>query len=153
TCHPGYYKWEQAIFLELYERGLAYRKSAFVNWCPRCGTVLANEQVEDGACWRCGTKVVQRELVQWFLKITAYAEELLEDLKSLEGGWPDSVIAMQRNWIGKSEGAQIQFALPEPIGGASEVTVFTTRPDTLYGATFMSIAAEHPLASALSAKD
>src|SRR5206468_873010 len=107
TCHPGYYKWEQKLFIELYERGLAYRKQAFVNWCPRDATVLANEQVIDGRCWRCDTQVVQRELEQWFLRITDYVEELLSALDGMVGGWPEHVVAMQRNWIGRSEGAEI----------------------------------------------
>ena len=102
TCHPGYYRWEQAFFLRWLEKGLVYRKKAAQNWCPQCHTVLANEQVEEGRCWRCDTPVEQKELTQWFLRITAYAEELLEDLKRLDGGWPERVLSMQRNWIGKS---------------------------------------------------
>src|SRR5262249_22056462 len=146
----GYYKWEQLVFLEMFERGLAYRKLAPVNWCPRCGTVLANEQIIDGSCWRCGTQVTQRELEQWFLQITRYADELLFELDRLAGGWPAHVVKMQRDWIGRSEGAEIEFPLADPVGDVRALGVFTTRPDTLYGATFMSIAAEHPLAEALA---
>ncbi len=148
TCHPKYYRWEQAFFLRFLRRGLAYRKKAPVNWCPSCHTVLANEQVEDGKCWRCDSMVEQRELEQWFLRITAYAEELLADLEKLAGGWPDRVLTMQRHWIGKSTGMEIDFAL-EDLEGV--VTVFTTRQDTLYGATFMSLAPEHPLVERLIA--
>lgn len=141
TCSPEYYRWNQWIFLKLYERGLAYRKSSFVNWCPSCATVLANEQVIDGACWRCETKVVQKELEQWFLKITAYAEELLSDCERLTG-WPEKVLTMQRNWIGKSEGVEVDF----PIEGTADLLrIFTTRPDTIFGVTFMCISPEHPL--------
>ena len=151
TCHPGYFRWEQQVFTEMMDRGLAYRKSSFVNWCRSCQTVLANEQVEDGACWRCGETVEQRELVQWFLRITAYAQSLLDDLALLEGGWPEKVLTMQRNWIGRSEGARIRFPLVKPVEGAAELEVFTTRPDTLWGVTFMSLAAEHPMALKLAA--
>ncbi len=142
TCVPEYYKWEQLFFLKMWERGLAYKKKSPVNWCPSCHTVLANEQVEEGKCWRCNSEVEQKELEQWFFRITQYAEELLEDLEKLEHGWPERVITMQRNWIGKSVGAEIVF---EVEGAPLEITVFTTRPDTLYGATFMSLAPEHPL--------
>ena len=141
TCHPEYYKWEQLFFLKFLEKGLAYRKEAPQNWCPSCNTVLANEQVIDGQCWRCDSQVEQKNLTQWFVRITDYAEELLADLDKLEGGWPERVISMQRNWIGKSKGAEIRFELKD--GG--DITVFTTRPDTIFGATFMSIAPEHPL--------
>lgn len=145
TCSPEYYKWNQWIFLKLYERGLAYRKSSFVNWCPSCATVLANEQVIDGACWRCETQVEQKELEQWFLKITAYAEELLKDCDRLTG-WPEKVLTMQRNWIGKSEGVEVDF----PIEGLNEaLRIFTTRPDTIFGVTFMCLSPEHPLADRL----
>ncbi|EDP75408.1 leucine--tRNA ligase [Hydrogenivirga sp. 128-5-R1-1] len=140
TCDPEYYRWNQWIFLKMYERGIAYRKTAVVNWCPHDETVLANEQVIEGKCWRCGTPIVQREIPSWFLKITAYAERLLEDLDKLEGRWPERVIAQQRNWIGKSEGALLKF----PLDG-DYVEVFTTRPDTVFGATFMVLAPEHPL--------
>lgn len=149
TCDPSYYKFEQRFFIEMYERGLAYRKKTLVNWCEACQTVLANEQVEDGKCWRCGEEVTTREMFGWFLKITAYAEELLEDLKTLEGHWPEKVITMQRNWIGKSEGAEIDFEIPE-LG--KTLTVFTTRPDTLFGATYIALSPEHPLAEELAQK-
>jgi leucyl-tRNA synthetase len=146
TCRPEYYQWEQRFFIQLLEKGLVYRKNSPVNWCESCNTVLANEQVEEGRCWRCDGEVEQKQLEQWFLKITAYAEELLDDLKLLEGGWPERVITMQENWIGKSVGAQIKFQ----VKGSDEVVeVFTTRPDTLCGATFMSLAAEHPLVEKL----
>jgi leucyl-tRNA synthetase len=145
TCHPGYYVHEQRFFLEFLKKGLVYRKHSPQNWCETCGTVLANEQVIDGCCWRCDQPVVQKDLEQWFLRITAYAEELLADLDKLSGGWPERVLTMQRNWIGKSVGAELTFSLAEPVADADAVTVFTTRPDTLFGATFMSLAAEHPL--------
>ncbi|MBI1821057.1 MAG: leucine--tRNA ligase [Nitrospirae bacterium] len=146
TCLPDYYRWNQWFFVKLFEKGLAYKKKSFVNWCPSCVTVLANEQVEEGKCWRCETEVIQKELDQWFFKITAYAEELLADHDRL-GKWPERVITMQKNWIGKSVGAEIDF----PLEGRKEaITVFTTRPDTLYGVTFMSIAPENPLAAVLS---
>jgi len=150
TCHPGYYVHEQRFFLKFLEKGLVYRKYSPQNWCETCGTVLANEQVIDGCCWRCDQPVVQKDLEQWFLRITAYAEELLADLDKL-GGWPERVLTMQRNWIGKSVGAELAFSLAEPVAGADSITVFTTRPDTLFGATFMSVAAEHPLVPALIA--
>ncbi len=145
TCRPEYYRWEQLFFLRFLEKGLLYRKEAPQNWCPSCHTVLANEQVEDGRCWRCDSVVEQKDLTQWFLRITAYADELLEDLKLLEGKWPDRVVAMQRNWIGRSTGAEIVFPLERPVEGGSSVSVFTTRPDTLYGASFLTMAPEHPL--------
>ncbi len=151
TCDPSYYRWEQLVFLQMLERGLAYRRHAPANWCPSCQTVLANEQVEDGACWRCGSKVELRALEQWFFRITAYAEELLEGCDRLSGGWPERVLTMQRNWIGKSVGAEVRFRLLEPRpADAADVTVFTTRPDTLFGATFLSLAVEHPLVLALA---
>ncbi len=141
-CHPGYYQWEQLFFLKFYEKGLVYRKKAPVNWCPTCVTVLANEQVEAGQCWRCDAMVEKRELSQWFLRITDYAEELLKDLDKLSGGWPERVISMQKNWIGKRTGMEIDF----PVQGLDEkITVFTTRHDTLFGATFMSLAPEHEM--------
>ena len=141
TCAPDYYKWTQWLFLLFYQRNLAYKKKAAVNWCPQCATVLANEQVEEGGCWRCGEIVVVKDLEQWFLKITDYAERLLADLQLLSG-WPERVRVMQQNWIGKSEGAEIRF----PVKGKNlELTVFTTRPDTLYGVTYLVLAAEHPL--------
>lgn len=141
TCNPDYYKFTQWMFLLMYKRGLAQRKRAAVNWCPECATVLANEQVEDGACWRCGTKVVKTELEQWFLRITEYAERLLDDLKTLEG-WPEKVKIMQENWIGRSEGVEVAFRVS---GTGDEVRVFTTRQDTLFGVTYMVLAPEHPL--------
>ncbi len=149
TCRPEYYRWEQMFFLRLLEKGMVYRKKAPQNWCPSCHTVLANEQVIDGLCWRCDSPVVQKDLTQWFLKITAYGDELLEDLAKLEGGWPDRVIAMQRNWIGKSTGAAISFGLEKAIKGVEGIDVFTTRPDTVFGVTFMTLAPEHPLVEKL----
>ena len=140
TCNPEYYKWNQWIFLKFLEHGLAYRKSAEVNWCPNDQTVLANEQVIEGRCWRCGTPIVRREVPSWYLRITAYAERLLEDLKELEGKWPERVITQQRNWIGRSEGAILKFFV-----GDKPIEVFTTRPDTVFGATFVVLAPEHPL--------
>jgi len=147
TCSPDYYKFTQWMFLLFYERGLAYRKKAPVNWCPECNTVLANEQVENGRCWRCDTEVTKKELEQWFLRITDYAERLLADLDKLEG-WPERVKVMQKNWIGKSEGANIAFSVPE-LG--ETITVFTTRPDTLFGVTYLVLAPEHPLVERLIA--
>lgn len=147
TCHPKYYRFEQEFFLKFLKKGLAYRKKAPVNWCPSCHTVLANEQVEEGLCWRCDSEVQQKELSQWFLRITDYAEELLADLDTLTG-WPERVLTMQRNWIGKSIGAEISFHVKDTT---AEIKVFTTRPDTLYGATFMSLAPEHPLVAELIA--
>ncbi|MFH1017586.1 MAG: leucine--tRNA ligase [Pseudomonadota bacterium] len=150
TCDPDYYKWEQALFIRMYEKGLAYRKRSVVHWCEKCRTVLANEQVKDGRCWRCGQPVVKRDLDQWFFKITAYAEELLAGLKELAPTWPERVLTMQRNWIGRSEGALIDFEIEEFKG--ERITVFTTRADTLFGATFLSIAPEHPLVDRILAK-
>jgi len=149
TCDVGYYRWEQKIFLEMLAKGLAYKKTSFVNWCPKCETVLANEQVEDGACWRCDSEVKQKELDQWFFRITDYAEELLDWTFKLPG-WPERVLVMQRNWIGKSIGCEIDFPLE---GGSDAVKVFTTRQDTVFGATFMSLAPEHPLARQLATPD
>ncbi len=146
TCNPEYYRWEQLFFLKFLEKGLLYRKKSPQNWCPECHTVLANEQVIDGLCWRCDTKVEQKELEQWFLRITDYADELLECLDKLEGGWPERVLTMQRNWIGKSVGAHIKFHIQELD---ETITVFTTRQDTVFGATFMSLAPEHPLVDRL----
>lgn len=145
TCDPEYYRWEQKIFIEMYERGLAYKKKSLVNWCPSCQTVLANEQVEQGLCWRCDNAVEQKPLEQWFLKITEYAEELLRETHNLKG-WPERVLTMQREWIGKSQGAEVVFKVE---GSGEEIVVFTTRPDTLYGVTFLSLAAEHPLVDTL----
>ena len=147
TCLPDYYRWNQWIFLKMLERGIAYRAKASVNWCPSCLTVLANEQVdEEGRCWRCGSLVEQKEIDSWFLKITDYAEELLKDLELLKGHWPDPVITMQKNWIGKSIGAKVKF---ETESGET-IEVFTTRPDTLFGVTYIVLAPEHPLTLELS---
>jgi len=145
TCSPEYYKWNQWFFLKMYEKGLAYRKSSFVNWCPSCATVLANEQVIDSKCWRCDSIVVQKELEQWFLKITHYAEELLQACDSLKG-WPESVVLMQKNWIGKSEGLETDFAID---GMDEKIRIFTTRADTLFGATFVCLAPGHELSEKL----
>ena len=146
TCSPEYYKWNQWFFLKMFEKGLAYRKFSFVNWCPSCTTVLANEQVIDERCWRCESVVVQKELEQWFLKITHYAEELLQRCDEL-AGWPERVIAMQKNWIGKSTGVEVDFK----IDGMDEtIRIYTTRQDTLFGATFVCLAPTHPLAERLS---
>ncbi len=146
TCLPDYYKWNQWFFLKFYERGLAYRKKSRVNWCSKCATVLANEQVVNGRCWRHEDTVVeQRELEQWFLRITQYADELLRDLDKLDH-WPEKVRTMQRNWIGRSEGTQVDFKLDAPVGlPAPTITVFTTRVDTIYGATSIQLAPQHPL--------
>ena len=150
TCDPDYYRWNQWLFLRFYERGLAYRKDGYVNWCPVDQTVLANEQVIGGHCERCGSEVIRRLLTQWYFKITEYADQLLSDMAPLEGNWPDRVLLMQRNWIGRSEGAEVRF----PVEGRDEpVTVFTTRPDTLYGATFFVIAADSPLAEEICAPE
>ncbi len=147
TCSPGYYQWNQWIFLKMFERGLAYRKSSYVNWCQSCATVLANEQVIDGRCWRCDSVVIQKELEQWFFRITAYAEELLSGCASL-AGWPENVVVMQKNWIGRSVGVEVDF----PVEGTDEkIRIFTTRPDTLWGATFICLAPDHPLSERLVA--
>jgi len=146
TCDPKYYRWEQWLFIKMYEKGMVYRKESYVNWCETCATVLANEQVESGNCWRCGRPVKQKKLWGWFFKITDYADDLLEYCEKLPG-WPEKVLTMQKNWIGKSSGAEISF----PIQGMDEtITVFTTRPDTIYGATFMVLAPEHPMVRKLS---
>ena len=142
TCDPDYYKWEQWFFLKLLDKGLVYKKTAPVNWCPHDMTVLANEQVIDGCCWRCDTKVERKELAQWFLKITAYADELLASLEELNG-WPEQVKTMQSNWIGRSEGVEMDFPVPDM---ALPLRIYTTRPDTLMGVTYLAVAAEHPLA-------
>ncbi len=156
TCEPDYYKWNQWLFIKMFERGLAYRRRSTVNWCPTCATVVANEQVVDGGCWRCGTPVVSRNLEQWFLRITAYAQELLDGIDTLPE-WPEKVLTMQRNWIGRSEGARVRFPLldqsvvedqPAPVEGhrtGTDIEVFTTRLDTIYGATFVLLAPEHEL--------
>ena len=143
TSDPEYYRWTQWLFLRFRERGLAYRKASFVNWCPKDQTVLANEQVVAGMCERCGSVVTKRQLTQWYFKITDYAQRLLDDMAELEGGWPERVLAMQRNWIGRSEGAYVDFDIE---GRDEPVTVFTTRPDTLFGATFFVVAPEATLA-------
>ena len=159
TCEPEYYRWNQWFFLRMLERGIAYKKKSRVNWCPKCCTVLANEQVVNGGyCWRHeDTRVEAREIEQWFLKITAYAEQLLEDLKQLEGAWPERVIAMQRNWIGKSVGAKVWFAIEGEKSfitedtegtekeGKTRIEIFTTRIDTIYGASAMILAPNHPM--------
>ena len=148
TCEPDYYKWNQWFFLKFYEKGLAYRKRSAVNWCPSCETVLANEQVEEGRCWRCESVVVQKELEQWFFRITAYAEELLTGCDRLPA-WPARVLTMQRNWIGKSIGVEVDFPLAEPLSDLPAIRIFTTRQDTIFGATFMSLAPESPLVERL----
>ncbi|MGB2961004.1 MAG: leucine--tRNA ligase [Candidatus Omnitrophota bacterium] len=145
SCKPDYYKWTQWIFLKLFEKGLAYKKTAFVNWCPSCNTVLANEQVVDGGCERCDTRVEQKELEQWFLRITEYAQRLLDDLAGLTE-WPEKVRIMQRNWIGRSEGVNIDFPV---VDSAMKFTCFTTRVDTIFGCTYMVLAAEHPMVAGL----
>lgn len=145
TSHPSYYKWTQWMFLQFYKKGLAYKRKASVNWCPSCGTVLANEQVVGGECERCGSQVHKKELSQWFFKITDYAERLLEDIDKLEG-WPDKVKIMQQNWIGKSQGALVNFKV---AGSEDTLTVFTTRPDTIYGVSYMALAPEHPIVKKL----
>ncbi|MDQ2711784.1 MAG: leucine--tRNA ligase [Acidobacteriota bacterium] len=151
TCEPAYYRWNQWFFLKMFERGLAYRKEARLNWCPECATVLANEQVVNGCCWRHETTPVeQRAMQQWFLKTTAYAAELLDDMKQLEGAWPERVLAMQRNWISRSEGAEVDFAVE---GSDDKIRVFTTRIDTIYGATCLILAPEHPLVDSLIANE
>ncbi len=155
TCLPDYYRWNQWFFLRMYERGLAYRKKSKVNWCPECATVLANEQVIDGCCWRHeDTKVEQRDLVQWFFRITAYAQELLDDLDKLDG-WPEKVRTMQRNWIGRSEGTEVDFFLEDinPAAEKKRIRVFTTRVDTIFGATSVQLAPEHPLITEFCATD
>ena len=149
TCDPQYYQWEQWFFTQLYERGLVYKKMATVNWDPVDRTVLANEQVIDGRGWRSGAVVERREIPQWFIRITAYAEELLEGLDTLDG-WPEAVRTMQRNWIGKSRGVELAFGLNEPLADLDRIEVYTTRPDTLYGVTYISLAAEHPITLALA---
>ena len=149
TCDPGYYRWEQLVFLKMYEKGLVYRKESSVNWCSSCRTVLANEQVEGGRCWRCDSDVTQKQLSQWFFRITRYADELLSFCDKLPG-WPERVITMQKNWIGKSYGVEVEF----PVQGREEkILIFTTRPDTLFGATFMSMAPEHPMVFSLTAPE
>jgi leucyl-tRNA synthetase len=150
TCEPSYYKWEQMVFTRMLKAGLAYKKKSLVNWCPSCETVLANEQVEDGACWRCNSQAQSKEMDGWFFKTTDYAEELLASGENLKDGWPEKVIAMQKNWIGKSIGAEVDFPLEEAIDGERALRIFTTRPDTLFGVTFMSVAPEHSLSKKLA---
>jgi len=147
TCDPEYYRWNQWFFLQMFQRGLAYRKASNVNWCPQCQTVLANEQVVAGQCERCDTNVTKKKLTQWYLKITDYADRLLDDMAQLEGKWPEKVLLMQRNWIGRSTGAEVDFEIE---GRDEPVTVYTTRPDTLYGATFFVVAADSDLAAELA---
>ena len=149
TCKPDYYRWEQWFFTRLYEKGLVYKKTSAVNWCPTDETVLANEQVIDGCCWRCDTPVERKEIPQWFIKITEYADQLLDDLDQLDG-WPERVKTMQRNWIGRSEGVEMRFDLEQSVADIDSFEVYTTRPDTLMGATYVSLAPEHPISLALA---
>jgi leucine--tRNA ligase len=154
TSDPEYYKWTQWLFEQFYKKGLAYRKDSMVNWCPKDQTVLANEQVVNGACERCGTTVTKKSLNQWYFKITDYAQQLLDDMEQLEGKWPDRVLLMQRNWIGRSEGAEVRFEIEATEDQAAEsFTVFTTRPDTLYGATFIVVAADAAFAEQIVAPE
>jgi leucyl-tRNA synthetase len=150
TCDSEYYRWEQWLFIKMFKEGLAYQKKSFINWCESCQTVLANEQVISGRCWRCDEEVIQKEINGWFFKITEFADDLLEELDNMVDDWPERVIAMQRNWIGKSYGAEIRFPLEKKVEGYDEIGVFTTRQDTVFGATFMVLAPEHPLTIALS---
>ena len=151
TYQENYYKWNQWMFIKMYEKGLVYKKKSYVNWCPECNTVLANEQVEDGKCWRHSkTDVIQKELDQWYFKITDYSEELLQSHNDLAGNWPDKVITMQKNWIGKSYGTEIDFVLED---GKTKIPAFTTRPDTLYGVTYVVLAPEHPVVEDIILKD
>ncbi|HOG29523.1 MAG TPA: class I tRNA ligase family protein, partial [Vicinamibacterales bacterium] len=153
TCLPEYYTWNQWLFLRMFERGLAYRRRSTVNWCSSCRTVLANEQVVDGGCWRCQTQVTTRDLEQWFLRITHYADELLAAIDGL-ADWPEKVLTMQRNWIGRSEGARVRFPLVDRSGSgtAGDIEVFTTRIDTIFGATFVLLAPEHDLVERFAAE-
>ena len=150
TCNPDYYKWTQWFFVKLFEHGLAYRSKSPVNWCPKCQVVLANEQVENGLCWRCESPVVKRDLEQWLFRITKYADELMEH-KDID--WPERIQIMQRNWVGKSYGTEISFGLDHHGVSEKEIKVFTTRPDTVFGVTFMVLAPEHPLVAKLTAPD
>ena len=152
TCQPSYYKWEQWFFTRLYEKGLVYRKTSAVNWCPKDATVLANEQVIDGCCWRCDSPVERKKIPQWFIRITDYAEQLLTDLDTLQD-WPEQVLTMQRNWIGKSRGANIRFPMPIAVAGYNHIEVYTTRPDTLMGVSYVSLAPQHPVALELADKN
>ncbi len=153
TCQASYYKWNQWLFLRMFERDLAYRKRSIVNWCDSCKTVLANEQVVDGGCWRCGTLVTSRNLEQWFLRITHYADELLQAIDRLPQ-WPEKVLTMQRNWIGRSDGARVRFPVVTRAaeGGSLDIEVFTTRIDTIYGAMFVMLAPEHELVERLASE-
>ncbi|MBA3949024.1 MAG: leucine--tRNA ligase [Acidobacteria bacterium] len=151
TCQPEYYRWNQWLFTRMFEKGLAYKQRSTVNWCESCQTVLANEQVVDGGCWRCGTPVTQRDLEQWFLRITAYADELLTGTDAL-GTWPEKVLTMQRNWIGRSEGARVRFQIAGGAADDLEIEVFTTRIDTIYGASFLLLAPEHALVERFAAE-
>jgi leucyl-tRNA synthetase len=146
TCLPEYYRWEQSLFTQFFEKGLAYKKTGQVNWCPKCETVLANEQVQEGACWRCDSQVTVKELSQWYFKITAYADQLLSGHAQLEKKWPQRVLDMQKHWVGESRGGRIQFQIE---GSSEKIEIFTTRPDTLFGVTFVTIAAAHPFAAKL----
>ena len=148
STDPEYFRWTQWFFLLLYRRGLAYQAIGEQWWCPQCQTILANEQVEDGNCWRCHTAVTKKALQQWYFKITEYADRLLADLETID--WPEPIKAMQRNWIGRSEGAEVIFKTQK---GGSEIPVFTTRPDTLYGVTFLALAPEHSLVTAITSKN
>src|SRR6478752_2853213 len=148
TCDPDYYRWNQWLFLKLYEKGLAYRKASQVNWCPFDQTVLANEQVIGGRCERCDALVTKKKLTQWYFRITDYADRLLDDMQQLEGQWPEKVLLMQRNWIGRSQGADVKFVIE---GRDEPVTIYTTRPDTLFGATFFVVAPDSDLAAELVA--
>ena len=152
TCQPSYYKWEQWFFTKLYEKGLVYKKTSAVNWCPVDATVLANEQVIDGCCWRCDSPVERKEIPQWFIRITGYAEQLLDDLDELEH-WPEQVKTMQRNWIGKSRGVSMTFDLATAVGAHSSFDVYTTRPDTLMGVTYLTLATQHPIALQVAASN
>ncbi|MBN1824445.1 MAG: class I tRNA ligase family protein, partial [Endomicrobiales bacterium] len=153
TCDPEYYRWNQWFFIKMWEKGLVLRRKAAVNWCPSCATVLANEQVNQGRCWRCDSIVENKELEQWFLKITDYAEELLKGHEELEKGWPQEVLAMQKNWIGRSVGAEVKFRIVSDDGKfENDIEIFTTRPDTLFGATFMVLAPEHGIMPKLEAR-
>ena len=152
TCQPSYYKWEQWFFTKLYEKGLVYKKTSAVNWCPVDATVLANEQVIDGCCWRCDSPVERKEIPQWFIRITDYAEQLLDDLDELEH-WPEQVKTMQRNWIGKSRGVSMTFDLATAVGAHSSFDVYTTRPDTLMGVTYLTLATQHPIALRVAASN
>ena len=150
TCHPGYYRWEQLLFIKMLEKGLVARKTQLINWCSDCNTGIANEQVREGRCERCSTPIEMRELPGWYFRITKYAQELLDGLDALEDKWDGRVVTSQREWIGRSEGVEVEFPLANPIDGVEALKIFTTRPDTLYGVTFMSLAPEHPLALGLA---